>query len=174
MDEVGRGTSTFDGLALAWAISRHLIQHTRSFTLFATHYFELTQLPDTHSSASNVHLAAVEHKESIVFLHAVQPGPASQSYGLQVAQLAGIPQSVIKNARKHLAELEAHAVHSNNQFDLFAAAAVADADEPDEQTSAPQLSDEELQALDLLKNSDPDSLTPRQALDLLYQLKKDL
>jgi DNA mismatch repair protein MutS len=173
MDEVGRGTSTFDGLALAWAISRHLIQHTRSFTLFATHYFELTQLPDTHSSASNVHLAAVEHKESIVFLHAVQPGPASQSYGLQVAQLAGIPQSVIKNARKHLAELEAHSVHSNNQFDLFAAA-VADADEPDEQASAPQLSDEELQALDLLKNSDPDSLTPRQALDLLYQLKKDL
>ena len=81
---------------------------------------------------------------------------------------------MIKNARKHLAELEAHAVHNNNQFDLFAAAAVADADEPYEQTSTPQLSDEELQALDLLKNSDPDSLTPRQALDLLYQLKKDL
>src|SRR5262249_30033244 len=84
MDEVGRGTSTFDGLALAWPIARHLIESTRSFTLFATHYFELTQLPETFSSAANVHLSAVEHKDSIVFLHAVQPGPASQSYGLQV------------------------------------------------------------------------------------------
>jgi DNA mismatch repair protein MutS len=91
MDEVGRGTSTFDGLALAWAIARHLIDVSRSFTLFATHYFELTQLPESHPSAVNVHLSAVEHKDSIVFLHAVQDGPASQSYGLQVAQLAGVP-----------------------------------------------------------------------------------
>src|SRR5690606_10325520 len=108
MDEVGRGTSTFDGLALAWAIARHLVETTRSFTLFATHYFELTQLPASYPTAANVHLSAVEHKDSIVFLHAVQPGPASQSYGLQVAQLAGVPQTVIRAARRHLAELEAH------------------------------------------------------------------
>ncbi len=103
MDEVGRGTSTFDGLALAWAIARHLIETSRSFTLFATHYFELTQLPESHPTAANVHLSAVEHKDSIVFLHAVQAGPASQSYGLQVAQLAGVPPAVIRAARKHLA-----------------------------------------------------------------------
>src|SRR5690606_751521 len=110
MDEVGRGTSTFDGLALAWAIARHLIEVNRSFTLFATHYFELTQLPEAHPSASNVHLSAIEHKDSIVFLHAVQAGPASQSYGLQVAQLAGVPPAVIRSARRRLAELETHSI----------------------------------------------------------------
>ena len=120
MDEVGRGTSTFDGLALAWAIARYLIDTSGSFTLFATHYFELTHLPALHPSAINVHLAAVEHKHSIVFLHAVQPGPASQSYGLQVAQLAGVPPGVIRSARKYLATLEAHALHGTPQFDLFA------------------------------------------------------
>ena len=120
MDEVGRGTSTFDGLALAWAIARHLIDTSRSFTLFATHYFELTQLPESHPSAANVHLSAVEHKDSIVFLHAVQDGPASQSYGLQVAQLAGVPPAVIRAARKHLARLEAQALDATPQLDLFA------------------------------------------------------
>ena len=161
MDEVGRGTSTFDGLALAWAIAKQLITQTNSFTLFATHYFELTQLPDTHSTAHNVHLSAVEHQETIVFLHAVQDGPASQSYGLQVAQLAGIPNQVIRAARKHLAELEAHSIQSTPQFDLFASAraeAVIDETEHPLHTALDEI--------------DPDSLSPREALDALYKLKK--
>jgi DNA mismatch repair protein MutS len=169
MDEVGRGTSTFDGLALAWAIARHLIETTRSFTLFATHYFELTQLPETHPAAANVHLSAVEHKDSIVFLHAVQPGPASQSYGLQVAQLAGVPQPVIRAARKHLAALEAHSVQATPQFDLFAGG-IADVEEPSG-------ADEPLQSIEVtavmaaLAETDPDALSPREALDALYRLK---
>ncbi|MFI4940491.1 MAG: DNA mismatch repair protein MutS, partial [Burkholderiales bacterium] len=169
MDEVGRGTSTFDGLALAWAIARHLIESTRSYTLFATHYFELTQLPDAHPSAANVHLSAVEHKDNIVFLHAVQPGPASQSYGLQVAQLAGVPQQVIRAARKHLAALEAHSVQSTPQFDLFASATFA----PNE-TEPPQAeaSAEHVALLQTLSELDPDTLSPREALDALYGLKQ--
>ncbi|MDF3035857.1 MAG: mutS [Paucimonas sp.] len=163
MDEIGRGTSTFDGLALAWAIARHLIETTRSYTLFATHYFELTQLPQTLPAAANVHLSAVEHKDSIVFLHAVQPGPASQSYGLQVAQLAGVPAQVIRAARKHLAVLETHSLQATPQFDLFSA---APASAPDD---IPEDEHEVIQALDKL---DPDSLTPRDALDELYRLKQ--
>ena len=166
MDEVGRGTSTFDGLALAWAIARHLIDASRSFTLFATHYFELTQLPDTHPTAANVHLSAVEHKDSIVFLHAVQAGPASQSYGLQVAQLAGVPQPVIKAARKHLARLESQALDRTTQLDLFALPCVDPEDEPAEAAPA---SSELLAALDGI---DPDALTPREALEQLYLLKR--
>ncbi len=165
MDEVGRGTSTFDGLALAWAIARHLIQTTRSFTLYATHYFELTQLPETHPGAANVHLSAVEHKDSIVFLHAVQPGPASQSYGLQVAQLAGVPQAVIKAARRHLAALEAQSLQSTPQFDLFASGTAPEPEEQDDATTDSEL----LQALEQL---DPDTLSPRDALDALYRLKQ--
>jgi len=161
MDEVGRGTSTFDGLALAWAIAKQLITTTNSFTLFATHYFELTQLPETHPSAHNVHLSAVEHQETIVFLHAVQNGPASQSYGLQVAQLAGIPAAVIRAARKHLAELEAHSIQSTPQFDLFASA--RNVEVTDEKV------DPLLVALDAI---DPDALSPRDALQLIYDLKK--
>jgi DNA mismatch repair protein MutS len=166
MDEVGRGTSTFDGLALAWAIARHLIDVSRSFTLFATHYFELTQLPESHPTASNVHLSAVEHKDSIVFLHAVQSGPASQSYGLQVAQLAGVPQPVIKAARKHLARLEAQALDTTPQLDLFALPCAEDdtADAPAAPVSTA------LQ--DALADIDPDALTPREALEHLYQLKR--
>jgi DNA mismatch repair protein MutS len=169
MDEVGRGTSTFDGLALAWAIARHLIETTRSFTLFATHYFELTQLPETHPAAANVHLSAVEHKDSIVFLHAVQSGPASQSYGLQVAQLAGVPQPVIRAARKHLSALEAHSVQATPQFDLFAGGIA----EVEESSGA----DEPLQSIEVtavmaaLAETDPDALSPREALDALYRLK---
>jgi len=166
MDEVGRGTSTFDGLALAWAIARHLIDVTRSFTLFATHYFELTQLPDLHPSAANVHLSAVEHKDSIVFLHAVQAGPASQSYGLQVAQLAGVPAPVIRAARKHLALLESQSVQQTPQFDLFAQAASMDADAESGNDEA--LPSELMIALDSI---DPDALTPREALEQLYRLK---
>jgi DNA mismatch repair protein MutS len=170
MDEVGRGTSTFDGLALAWAIARHLIDSTKSFTLFATHYFELTQLPETHPAAANVHLSAVEHKDSIVFLHAVQPGPASQSYGLQVAQLAGVPGPVIRAARKHLAALEAHSVQSTPQFDLFAAAMPMEDSERDVQDSpAAQTA---AAVADALSAIDPDALSPREALDALYRLKQ--
>jgi DNA mismatch repair protein MutS len=170
MDEVGRGTSTFDGLALAWAIARQLIDGTRSYTLFATHYFELTQLPDLHPSAANVHLSAVEHKDSIVFLHAVQPGPASQSYGLQVAQLAGVPQQVIRAARKHLAALEAHSVQSTPQFDLFAAPGFvpAEAEETEPAVENPQ----HAAVVAALDEIDPDALTPREALDALYRLKQ--
>ncbi|MFZ6644541.1 DNA mismatch repair protein MutS [Undibacterium sp. TJN25] len=167
MDEVGRGTSTFDGLALAWAIARHLIQVSKSYTLFATHYFELTQLPDVHPTAENVHLSAIEHKENIVFLHAVQPGPASQSYGLQVAQLAGIPQVVIRSARKHLADLEAHSLQTTPQFDLFSANAVAPAPEPEALDAAPA----ESPVLDAIDAIDPDAMTPREALEALYRLK---
>jgi DNA mismatch repair protein MutS len=159
MDEVGRGTSTFDGLALAWAIAKQLITQTQSYTLFATHYFELTQLPDIHPTAKNVHLSAIEHKENIVFLHAVQAGPASQSYGLQVAQLAGIPGQVIRAARKHLAELEAHSIQSSPQFDLFAEV-------------APTIEAKSNPLYEALKKIDPDELSPREALDVLYRLKK--
>ena len=174
MDEVGRGTSTFDGLALAWAIARHLIDTSRSFSLFATHYFELTQLPESHPTAANVHLSAVEHKDSIVFLHAVQDGPASQSYGLQVAQLAGVPQSVIKAARKHLARLEAQALDATPQLDLFAAPT---ADANDEVLESPVgagqgESPAMRELLDVLDDLDPDALTPREALDRLYQIKR--
>ncbi|CAN7177020.1 DNA mismatch repair protein MutS [Pseudoduganella sp. LjRoot289] len=178
MDEIGRGTSTFDGLALAWAIARHLIDTSRSFTLFATHYFELTQLPESHPTAANVHLSAVEHKDTIVFLHAVQNGPASQSYGLQVAQLAGVPQPVIKAARKHLARLEAQALDATPQLDLFAAPTV---DANDEEAPQPGQAPAPAQAaetpamrelLDALDDLDPDALTPREALERLYQLKR--
>jgi DNA mismatch repair protein MutS len=165
MDEIGRGTSTFDGLALAWAIARHLIDSTRSFTLFATHYFELTQLPETHPAAANVHLAAVEHKDSIVFLHAVQPGPASQSYGLQVAQLAGVPQPVIRAARKHLAALEAHSLQPTPQFDLFAGSMNSvPEDEPEQDEAITSL-------VEALGECDPDAMSPREALEALYRLK---
>ncbi len=177
MDEVGRGTSTFDGLALAWAIARHLIETSRSFTLFATHYFELTQLPEQHPSAANVHLSAVEHKDSIVFLHAVQDGPASQSYGLQVAQLAGVPPGVIRAARKHLARLEAQALDATPQLDLFAPAPCGDADAeadaaPAAAEPAPVREATPSPALALLDAIDPDALSPREALERLYELKR--
>ncbi|HET7060915.1 MAG TPA: DNA mismatch repair protein MutS, partial [Nitrosospira sp.] len=130
VDEIGRGTSTFDGLALAFAIARYLLENNRSFTLFATHYFELTRLTEEFPYAANVHLDAVEHKHHIVFLHAIKEGPASQSYGLQVAALAGVPQSVIKTARKYLLKLERESIGSQTsnaalQRDLFSEAPVA-------------------------------------------------
>ncbi|WP_454765534.1 DNA mismatch repair protein MutS [Cupriavidus campinensis] len=175
MDEIGRGTSTFDGLALAWAIARHLLAHNRSHTLFATHYFELTQLPQEFAQAANVHLSAVEHGDGIVFLHAVQDGPASQSYGLQVAQLAGVPQPVIRAARKHLAWLEQQSADATPtpQLDLFAApAAPPDGEEAEPLGAAGTVhSPADAAALDALADLDPDSLTPRDALDALYRLK---
>src|SRR6185436_14386290 len=106
MDEIGRGTSTYDGLALAGAIARHLVEKSRCYTLFATHYFELTALAVRFSEVANVHFDAVEHKDHIVFLHSVEEGPANQSFGLQVAQLAGVPSSVIRAARRNLLDLE--------------------------------------------------------------------
>ncbi|PWF47755.1 DNA mismatch repair protein MutS [Massilia glaciei] len=174
MDEVGRGTSTFDGLALAWAIARHLIDTSRSFTLFATHYFELTQLPESHPTAANVHLSAVEHKDSIVFLHAVQAGPASQSYGLQVAQLAGVPQGVIKAARKHLARLESQALATTPQLDLFAPPCAPDEDDagPADNDGAAAPDAHAARLLAALADIDPDALSPREALEQLYHLKR--
>jgi DNA mismatch repair protein MutS len=162
MDEVGRGTSTFDGLALAWSIARHLVERNRAFSLFATHYFELTQLAQEYRELANVHLDAVEHKNSIVFMHAVEEGPASQSYGLQVAALAGIPQSVVRAARRRLQDLEQASLTRGGQSDLFAAAA-SDA------LPEPAGDDPVREALDRI---DPDALTPKEALELLYRLKQ--
>ncbi|WP_060510086.1 DNA mismatch repair protein MutS [Pseudomonas sp. NBRC 111124] len=164
MDEVGRGTSTFDGLSLAWAAAERLAQ-LRAYTLFATHYFELTVLPESEPLVANVHLNATEHNERIVFLHHVLPGPASQSYGLAVAQLAGVPAPVILRAREHLGRLETTSLpheapamqkakdepHVPHQSDLFA--------------SLPHPAIEKLGKLDL------DDMTPRQAIEMLYQLK---
>ncbi len=160
MDEIGRGTSTFDGLALAWAIARQLLEVNKSLTLFATHYFELTRLAQEFKQAINVHLDAVEHKDRIVFLHSVEEGPANQSYGLQVAQLAGIPGAVIRAAKKHLFALEQQSVARDHQPDLFTPAAA-----PLEPAFDPAL-------LDKLQALDPDALTPKQALEALYEIRK--
>ena len=122
MDEIGRGTSTFDGLALASSIASHLHDKTRAFTLFATHYFELTELPVKHERAVNMHVSAAESGDDIVFLHEIQPGPASRSYGVQVARLAGMPASVLRQARATLEALEAKALAGSAQIDLFTAA----------------------------------------------------
>jgi len=167
MDEIGRGTSTYDGLALADAVARQLASSNRSYTLFATHYFELTALAEPGSGIANLHLDAVEHHdkgggETLVFMHAVKPGPANRSFGLQVAALAGLPKAALQQARARLAELEsryrdaavtpmsAPALDAPQQFGLFApASAVADA----------------------LASIEPDELTPRQALEALYRLK---
>ena len=162
MDEVGRGTSTFDGLALAFAIARHLLNKNRSFTLFATHYFELTKLAEEFKHIQNVHLDAVEYKHRIVFLHKVAEGPASQSYGLQVAALAGVPESVIKLARKHLIKLEQESVKKQPQLDLFSSSI------PEPEQDVPQ----EHPVIAMLQNLSPDELSPRQALEQLYLLKK--
>ena len=168
MDEIGRGTSTYDGLALAEACARHLAAHNRSYTLFATHYFELTALAAPGSGIANVHLDAVEHHdgrggETLVFMHAVKDGPADRSFGLQVAALAGLPKTVIRDARGRLAELEqrrhdapvpaplsAAALDQPQQFGLFSPASAA---------------------LEALASIDPDELTPKQALEALYRLK---
>ncbi|MGH8762411.1 MAG: DNA mismatch repair protein MutS [Nitrosospira sp.] len=160
MDEVGRGTSTFDGLALAFAIARYLLEKNRSYTLFATHYFELTRLAEEFAQAVNVHLQAVEHKHHIVFLHAVNEGPASQSYGLQVAALAGMPEPAIKMARKYLAKLEQESVDRQWQRDLFSEAIITSKETRPEHA-----------VLVLLHAIQPDELSPKQALEKLYALK---
>ncbi len=158
MDEIGRGTSTFDGLSLAWASADYLATKTQPFTLFATHYFEMTALPEQAPVAANVHLDAIEHGEHIVFLHTVKDGAANQSYGLQVAALAGVPKTVIRNARKKLVTLEksqnslSGTSKQYDQFDIF----------------NPPLSDE---ALSFIEQLSPDELSPKEALEALYQLK---
>ncbi|WP_300338716.1 DNA mismatch repair protein MutS [Accumulibacter sp.] len=162
MDEVGRGTSTFDGMALAFSICRHLLEKNRCLTLFATHYFELTLLANEYAELANVHLGAIEHGERIVFLHAVEEGPASQSYGIQVAALAGIPASVLRAARRHLREFEQRAAINPLQPDLFATA---------QSTAAEALEPASHPAIDRLLAVEPDQLTPREALDTLYELK---
>lgn len=165
MDEVGRGTSTFDGLSLAWASAVYIAQRLHAWTLFATHYFELTALPEQFSTIANVHLDASEHQDGIVFLHSVKAGPANQSYGLQVAQLAGVPMPVIKQAREKLQLLECDSLaqtqgpatkskHLPHQAELFV------------ETEHPVLSE--------LKRLNPDDLSARQALELLYKLKQGL
>lgn len=160
MDEIGRGTSTYDGLSLAWACAEFLATKIKAFTLFATHYFELTQLAEAIPNVQNIHLDAKEHGDTIVFMHSVQKGPASKSFGLQVAQLAGVPKNVVKQARKKLTLLE----RSNAQVQAT------------EFEVQPQLFETPMQAEDhetveALKSIDPDSLTPREALEQLYRLK---
>lgn len=176
MDEVGRGTSTFDGLSLAWACAHHLAEQVRAFTLFATHYFELTQLPENCNTVANVHLNATEYNDRIVFMHAVQEGPASQSYGLQVAQLAGVPTAVIQQARQKLSELEQHeAGITAHQNSLTASALIEQkasvAAEVTQKSYQSDLFAPSHPALTLLKTLNPDEMTPRQALEALYALK---
>ena len=168
MDEIGRGTSTFDGLSLAWSTARHIATKLRAFTLFATHYFELTSLADEALGIANVHLDAAEHRDGIVFLHAVQPGPASRSYGLAVAQLAGVPREVIADARRYLAELEAQAAR-------HAAAAAGPQGELAFDPPAPPVAGVDGRAARVearLLELDPDGLTPRDALSLVYELRQ--
>ena len=165
MDEIGRGTSTFDGLSLAWAVARYLATEVRAFTLFATHYFELTALGAELEGCANVHLDATEHGDSLVFLHAVRPGPANRSYGLAVAQLAGVPVSVIARARAYLAELESTRDGGARHPPL--ARANGQGELPLLPLPVPVVSELELK----LAQIEPDSLTPRQALALLYELK---
>ena len=171
MDEIGRGTSTYDGLSLAWACAEYLATTLQSFTLFATHYFELTSLADSLPELANVHLDAVEHGDTIRFMHAVQDGAANKSYGLQVAQLAGVPKQVVQAAKRKLHELETGS--AGNQEPLVS--------QPNPVKTAPPQEKSETQldllapvseAENLLHNIQPDDLTPKQALDYLYQLKK--
>ena len=159
MDEIGRGTSTFDGLALASAIATQLHDKTQAYTLFATHYFELTEFPATHHAAINVHVSAIEAGRDIVFLHEIQSGPASKSYGIQVARLAGMPAAVVNQARHTLEALEAQATLHQAQVDLFAAP-------PAIENIAASAIETAVAALN------PDNLSPREALEALYQLKK--
>ncbi len=164
MDEIGRGTSTFDGLALAGAIARELAEKNRCFTLFATHYFELTQLAESIPQVANVHVAAAESRGKVVFLHEVREGPANQSYGLAVAQLAGVAPAVVKRARALLVQLEERAAGTRPQLDLFAAGAPV--------ATAAEIEREHDPLRERLESIEVDALTPRAALDLLYELRE--
>lgn len=172
MDEIGRGTSTFDGLSLAWACAKHLAEKVRAFTLFATHYFEITSLPETVPGIANVHLNATEHNDNIVFLHKVQEGPANKSYGLQVAKLAGIPAQVLAEAQQQLHLLEngehPHSIKSSTSpgIDVSTPASVLSPLQSGLFDTLPN------PVLDALKKINPDNLTPREALEQLYRLKE--
>ncbi|WP_052185244.1 DNA mismatch repair protein MutS [Methylotenera versatilis] len=160
LDEIGRGTSTFDGLSLAWAVAKQILEKNKSYTLFATHYFELTRIVDEAKQAANVHLDAVEHGNNIVFMHKVEEGAAHMSYGIQVAQLAGIPKSAVSIAKRKLAQLENNQIAQNShQPDMFTAAI-----EPEPLPAHPLI-----EAMDSIQ---PDDLTPKMALELLYKLKE--
>ena len=168
LDEIGRGTSTYDGLALAWATADYIARRIGAFTLFATHYFELTALPSEINGAANVHLDAVEHRGEVVFLHSVREGPASQSYGIEVAKLAGVPGAVLADAKRRLTDLETRHAHAGTsaQMDLFQDLRPDGAGGAQEAESA---GDAIVRQLDEL---DPDSLSPRDALAALYELKR--
>jgi len=169
MDEIGRGTSTFDGLALAFAIARELAERNRSLTLFATHYFELTELAQTLPEVANVHVGAAEVRGKVVFLHEVREGPASRSYGLAVAQLAGVPAAVVRRARGVLTELEERAAAARPQLDLFAPG-------PQPADDAAPIAPVGAVPTDALRERleavDADALSPRDALQLVYDLKQ--
>lgn len=173
MDEVGRGTSTFDGLALAHAVAEHLLQKNKSFSLFATHYFELTYLPEAHAAAVNMHLSALEQGQDIVFLHQIQPGPAGKSYGIAVAKLAGLPVRALKSAQKHLNELENQAAANRPQLDIFSTMPSEKGDEPNVGNFVDKAEEKHFEGIlaTALENLDPDRLTPREALSELYRLK---
>ena len=160
MDEIGRGTSTFDGLSIAWATALALANQVKAITFFATHYFELTALPEQHAAMANVHLDATEHEDHVVFLHQIQEGPANRSFGLQVARLAGVPAGVLSTARDKLQALESgqHTGPAPTQNDLFSA--------PGPSVPSPVI--EQLRALN------PDDMTAREALACLYELKQNL
>ncbi len=160
MDEIGRGTSTYDGLSIAWACAQYLVTEVRALTMFATHYFELTKLPEQSDASINVHLNAKEHKDQIVFMHKVLEGAASKSYGLQVAKLAGIPHSVLEKAKAQLTKLETQNLDAGNNL----------SNEPQSQLSFESESDSQLKKI--LQKTSPDELTPKQALELIYELKK--
>ncbi|MDH5258307.1 MAG: DNA mismatch repair protein MutS, partial [Gammaproteobacteria bacterium] len=162
LDEIGRGTSTFDGLALAWACAEHISTSIKSLTLFATHYFELTVLPEQRSNVANVHLSATEHNNKIVFLHTVKDGAASQSYGLQVASLAGVPQKVIDKAKGKLYELENQNLPTTEPSGQQQLSLMIDNSDVDQKNS---------EIKDALSEINPDNLTPREALDQLYKLQ---
>jgi DNA mismatch repair protein MutS len=178
MDEIGRGTSTFDGLSLAWAVARHIARVNRSYTLFATHYFELTSLADEVDGCANVHLDATEHRDGIVFLHAVKEGPASRSYGLAVAQLAGVPREVVAAAREYLAALEkggsSHGdvpTHNPRSRGRAASPHSPQAQLPLEPPTAPPPDPRLLELEAALRAVSADDLTPKAALDLVYKLR---
>jgi DNA mismatch repair protein MutS len=160
MDEIGRGTSTFDGLSIAWATALTLANDIRALTFFATHYFELTALPDRHRAMANVHLDATEHEEHVVFLHQIQEGPANRSFGIQVAKLAGIPSAVLSTAQEKLRELESGEISgpAPAQVELF--------------TASPPVVHSRI--VDALTALDPDTINARDALNWIYAMKQKL
>jgi len=180
MDEIGRGTSTFDGLSLAWACAEYLAREVGAYTLFATHYFELTQLPSSCKGIANIHLDAVEKGDKLIFMHTVKSGPANKSYGLQVALLAGVPKMVVKQARQKLKQLEAQALQAGPQQEelllnptpVSTAQSEPAAESPAEQAVAQQLVEQWQPLVDKLKALPLEETTPRQALDMLYELQR--